>query len=791
MRRIVIVGFALMAGLGVFNHSAWPDAAAQEKCPITRVGVARAEADAGTTPELWAVIIGVSNYQFGDSRAGKWQISNLSYATDDAEAVSDFLRSDRGGAFPADHIKLLEDEGATRAKVLAALEWLKQAKRNDYFVIFIAAHGTVDAQAGGGASARLPYFVFYDTDPRDLAHTGLDMRVFRQMVEQDFPAKGLVLADTCHSAGMLLYDRPDAVAAGKELLVAANMDLTAQMGKIPKSIGYISAAYQTEGSIEKDELYHGVFTYCLLEALGGEADADHDGIVTFDEVVHYLFEEVPRQTGGQQHIAPATNNIDANCLPLAVTRYVGTGSNYGTLVLRNPDLDGVTFKLDGGPDESLRRGVETTLKLSDGRHKVFFLKEGTANGASAVTVARGQTSELKVEFSFAQDDEPPTAEPGRPATVHLAEATPPSANAKDLYLEAMKHFDKQEFKQAVEQFDRAISAADKGAYQQAFLYRGRALQALGRQDEAVASFEKALKLRPSDYVAETLLAEVAFDAAKLKPNNDEELKAIANKLKKIIRRDRRYDFARVVLADLLFLRGNLPGAESELRHALDINSELPPTHMILADVLSYHPLSGKRDEAIDHAEKAVELFKQLSTKKITFKRGSVSHLIFGGARYVNQAAKAEVYYILAKAITNAADLSPASYRDKLPHARESIDTAMKTAESIHDTFRLALVLQVSAQNFMQAGDAAGAIRDGERGLKVAQALNNSVLMGVLHSVLSQAYERSQNYCEAARHQQGFIQGYGSKLTAEGRAQAQARLRNLSDQAEAHRQKCGK
>jgi hypothetical protein len=40
--------------------------------------------------------------------------------------------------------------------------------------------------------------------------------------------------------------------------------------------------------MEKDEFQHGVFTYYLLEALRGEEDLDGNGIITLEEVYHYV-----------------------------------------------------------------------------------------------------------------------------------------------------------------------------------------------------------------------------------------------------------------------------------------------------------------------------------------------------------------------------------------------------------------------------------------------------------------------------------------------------------------------
>ncbi|HZM87893.1 MAG TPA: hypothetical protein VFF31_15330, partial [Blastocatellia bacterium] len=108
-----------------------------------KVGATSGEMSASTGPPvgLWAVVIGVSRYLYGDQDLDGNHISNLKHAADDAEAVRDFLRSPEGGGFQDDHIFSLQDEDATKANVLGALNKLKQSKPNDFFVIYIAAHG--------------------------------------------------------------------------------------------------------------------------------------------------------------------------------------------------------------------------------------------------------------------------------------------------------------------------------------------------------------------------------------------------------------------------------------------------------------------------------------------------------------------------------------------------------------------------------------------------------------------------------------------------------------------------
>ncbi|HEX8091508.1 MAG TPA: caspase family protein, partial [Blastocatellia bacterium] len=138
------------------------------------VGATREEIESGSSNQinLWAVVIGISTYKYGDQDLNGYKIKNLKNAGDDAQAVYDFLKTPEGGAFRDEseggHLILLKDAQATKANVERELAKLKQAKPNDFFVIFIAAHGVLlpDSDPEANTSSLNPYFVLYDTDVR-------------------------------------------------------------------------------------------------------------------------------------------------------------------------------------------------------------------------------------------------------------------------------------------------------------------------------------------------------------------------------------------------------------------------------------------------------------------------------------------------------------------------------------------------------------------------------------------------------------------------------------------------
>jgi uncharacterized caspase-like protein len=53
-------------------------------------------------------------------------------------------------------------------------------------------------------------------------------------------------------------------------------------------------------SVERDEWQNGAFTWVLLRALGKDADADQNGLISMTELTGYLSEQLPRLTAGAQ-----------------------------------------------------------------------------------------------------------------------------------------------------------------------------------------------------------------------------------------------------------------------------------------------------------------------------------------------------------------------------------------------------------------------------------------------------------------------------------------------------------
>jgi uncharacterized caspase-like protein/Tfp pilus assembly protein PilF len=753
-----------------------------------KVGATSAEVKAGKEVNLWAIIIGISRYKNGDKDLDGYQISNLKNAADDAQAIYDFLRSDEGGNFrdisEGGKMILLKDEQGTKANVEKALSIIKDAKANDYFVVYIAVHGALIPQRIDNRTIDVPYFVLYDTDLRDMPNTGLKMEEFRNAVSKVSARKGLVLSDTCHSAGVQMAGRDPSSSS-----LRANVRYLEEMQRVSSGIGFISASDQLEQSYELDELNHGAFTYSFLEALRGNADEDQNGIVTFNELVKYLREEVPRLTDQKQHPHYNTTSIEANYLPLSVVNYADTNSttnsDYGTLVIRTPDIDGVEVAIDGVVLGEISNNGEKTVKVQTGERLITFSKNELKQKLIQ-TVLPGHSKLIEVNLSFSESDEEAIVQPSnRQLNVYLQEDKQPNKEAKDLFLKGVEAFNRQKFDEALKLLNQAIKS-NNGVYVDALVYRGRTEQSLKRYEAAVNSFASALSIRPSDFETRVLLAEAKFNASY-------NVNEIINELQQVIKNHPNFDYARVVLGDILLWRRDMIGAERQLRRAILINPLSPPAHLILADVLTYQNTSLKQKEAIKEAETALNLFEEISKKQVSALRGikklSISHIIFGGGRYVNQSVMAEAHHILAKAINRFVERNETitNQTELLTRARNHIEQAMKYAQANSDKHRLTLLYDLSAQNHLLKGDPTTAIIDAEKALKLSENITDLKDFPDAHYTLYSAYNSKQKFKKAAEHLEKFIQIYGNQLSPEERSNFEAELNKLKRAATANRQ----
>ena len=257
--------------------------------------------------KLFAVVIGISKY----SQSGA-SISNLKYADQDATSFLEFLKSPAGGALTDDSVTVLLNEEATTKNIRHALfTFLTAAQPQDTVVIYIAGHGAPDPH-----DPRNLYLLTADSNPEDMGGTAFPMWQMQDVYERVLKAKRVItVADTCHSYGFSGARADDSAQNGSNLI---NQYLERYASKGERAV--ITASDISESSFEDVQWGngHGVFTYFMLKGLKGEADKNHDGVVTAGELFAYLEKVVPEATRGKQN--PRAMQGLASGMPVSVLK---------------------------------------------------------------------------------------------------------------------------------------------------------------------------------------------------------------------------------------------------------------------------------------------------------------------------------------------------------------------------------------------------------------------------------------------------------------------------------------
>jgi hypothetical protein len=253
---------------------------------------------------IWAVVVGVNDYP---------RLPKLKYAVNDAEAFYRLLVEEN--RVPAENVTLLTNEKASLVNLRSTLgtRVKNAARESDMVIIFFAGHGATERDAASPDGDGLEkYLLPFDTDPADLYTTAMPMLEVGRILNRIRSERLVFIVDACYSGG-----------SGGRTVSVAGMRATIGDGFLERVVGgrgkvIITASAANEISVEKDELQHGVFTYYLLEGLRGAADLDRDSMVTVDEAYRYVYEQVPKATGQEQH--PVKKGSVEGSLVLSIVR---------------------------------------------------------------------------------------------------------------------------------------------------------------------------------------------------------------------------------------------------------------------------------------------------------------------------------------------------------------------------------------------------------------------------------------------------------------------------------------
>lgn len=243
----------------------------------------KAVSEAATLPLRWAgasgtgrqgrmniLAVGVSDYRSPELK--------LAYAAKDARDVASRLLTQEGRLYPKVEVRILQDEGATRAAILEGLQWLgRSTSGEDTAVIFFAGHGQNDAQG------RF-FFLPHGADPARPKETLVSDAEIQQALAT-IPGRVVVFLDACHSGNVM---RQAATRFVNELSSAES------------GVVVFTASTGRQLSLEAAAWNNGAFTKALTEGLDGEADLLKKGRITISTLDAWLADRVPALTDGRQ-----------------------------------------------------------------------------------------------------------------------------------------------------------------------------------------------------------------------------------------------------------------------------------------------------------------------------------------------------------------------------------------------------------------------------------------------------------------------------------------------------------
>ena len=229
-------------------------------------------------PKLYAVLIGVSDYEQADLK--------LNFAAKDARDFAKALKRQEGGLYSKVEIRILDDANATRGDILDALDWLEgEVTSRDVGILFMAGHGVTD-------NKQRFYYLPVDANPKKLRRTALSQSDIQDVMGA-LAGKALMFLDACHSAaGLKTQGRrgpADITGVINELSSAEN------------GIVMFASSTGREVSLEDTRWQNGAFTKALLEGFDGKADLIKDGSISLKELDAWLAERVKELTDRQQH----------------------------------------------------------------------------------------------------------------------------------------------------------------------------------------------------------------------------------------------------------------------------------------------------------------------------------------------------------------------------------------------------------------------------------------------------------------------------------------------------------
>jgi WD40 repeat protein len=262
---------------------------------------------------------------------------NLQFADKDALDLEKAFKTVKG--FNNVFTRVYTNEQVTPENIKTAKDFVKNARVDDTFVLFIAGHGMYDRR---GEPAY--YYLTHFADTANLAQTATRFELVEELLQGIAPRNKLFLMDACESGEVDEEDGKTSTAYQTLLALGITRRGFKKVGSAPDGVTGVAASgtmlpgkanylYQrdryifndlsrrsgaivfsssrgSEPSQERKDIKQGLFTYHILEALTTpNADFDKNGFVSTDELREYVSTRVAMSSGNTQHPTVDRDNI--------------------------------------------------------------------------------------------------------------------------------------------------------------------------------------------------------------------------------------------------------------------------------------------------------------------------------------------------------------------------------------------------------------------------------------------------------------------------------------------------
>ncbi len=220
---------------------------------------------------LYVFAVGINKY--------KNPALNLNYAEPDARGIADFFKQQRKGLFKNIEIREIYNEQATKETIVSRLSQLQNTNPQDAVLIYLAGHG----ENINDKWYFIPHELTYPEREEDVKAKGISSDELSGYIKNIKAQKILMLIDACKSGAVLIAFR--------------GFEDRKALSQLSRSTGVhiVAASTKDQFAAEVKELGHGVFTYTLLEGLGGKA-AGKGEAVTVRKLMGYVEENLPEIT---------------------------------------------------------------------------------------------------------------------------------------------------------------------------------------------------------------------------------------------------------------------------------------------------------------------------------------------------------------------------------------------------------------------------------------------------------------------------------------------------------------